>query len=75
MRQELKEIRCGQCERKLGEGLFTRLRIKCQRCKTLNDLSASAADHSSPSTTPARHRASSEDGTKDDDKTGAAKAL
>ncbi|HQR98313.1 MULTISPECIES: Com family DNA-binding transcriptional regulator [unclassified Polaromonas] len=75
MQPKFEVIRCGHCHRKLGEGTFSRLEIKCPRCKGHNSLRASAADHSSPSTTPARHRASSEDGTKDDDKSGAAKAL
>jgi len=36
----MKEIRCGHCRKKLAEGTFTRLAIKCPRCGTLNDLSA-----------------------------------
>ena len=43
------EIRCGSCNRKLGTGEYSRLRIKCPRCGTLNDLRAA-------SPTPARHR-------------------
>lgn len=35
-----KEIRCGQCHRKLAEGTYTALVIKCPRCKTLNHLQA-----------------------------------
>jgi phage FluMu protein Com len=69
MQEKLEVIRCGNCQRKLGEGCYTRLEIKCPRCKGHNSLRANAADHSSPSPTPARHRASSEDGTKDDGKT------
>ena len=37
------DIRCGTCGRKLGEGVFEILRIKCPRCKTINFLSASSA--------------------------------
>lgn len=46
----LPEIRCGACSRKLGEGRFEVLSIKCTRCKTVNLLRAESA-------TPARHRA------------------
>lgn len=41
MRETLEEIRCGGCQRKLGEGRFTRLEIKCPRCKahvSVNDI-------------------------------------
>ncbi|MBN9365995.1 MAG: Com family DNA-binding transcriptional regulator [Comamonadaceae bacterium] len=31
----MEEIRCGACGRKLGEGIFARLAIKCPRCGTL----------------------------------------
>lgn len=46
------EIRCGACRRKLGEGEYTRLTIKCPRCGVLNQflsaLSASPTErHSS----------------------------
>ncbi|WP_416234632.1 Com family DNA-binding transcriptional regulator [Methylophaga sp. OBS4] len=34
----MKEIRCGACGRKLGEGIFIELQIKCARCKTMNYL-------------------------------------
>ncbi len=30
------DIRCRVCTKKLAEGVFVRLSIKCQRCKTLN---------------------------------------
>ncbi len=30
------EIRCTECDKKLGEGQYIRLSIKCPRCKTLN---------------------------------------
>lgn len=32
------DIRCGQCGRKLGEGIYTVLSIKCPRCRVLNHL-------------------------------------
>ncbi|MDA8449854.1 Com family DNA-binding transcriptional regulator [Acidovorax sp. GBBC 3332] len=44
------EIRCGSCRRKLGEGEYTRLAIKCPRCGALNTLRAMSPP-------PARHRA------------------
>lgn len=34
------DIRCGACNRKLGEGQFSHLKIKCQRCGTMNSLRA-----------------------------------
>ncbi|MDH0050289.1 Com family DNA-binding transcriptional regulator [Comamonas terrigena] len=39
----MNEIRCGQCRRKLAEGVFTRLAIKCPRCGAFNQLSAQSA--------------------------------
>ncbi|QDQ24947.1 Com family DNA-binding transcriptional regulator [Chitinimonas arctica] len=36
----MQENRCGQCNRKLAEGSYIRLNIKCPRCNTLNHLSA-----------------------------------
>lgn len=45
------EIRCGNCHRKLGEGEYTRLAIKCPRCGHINQLSAQSA-------IPERRRAS-----------------
>ncbi|MCL1962258.1 MAG: Com family DNA-binding transcriptional regulator [Desulfovibrionaceae bacterium] len=36
----MQEIRCGQCFRKLGQGRYTHLVIKCPRCGALNDLRA-----------------------------------
>lgn len=35
------DIRCGHCNRKLGEGIYQVLAIKCPRCGTLNHLRAS----------------------------------
>lgn len=34
------DIRCGHCARKLGEGQYSRLAIKCPRCGTLNHFTA-----------------------------------
>jgi phage FluMu protein Com len=34
----LETIRCGKCNRKLAEAMFTRLVIQCPRCKALNDV-------------------------------------
>ncbi len=47
----MQEIRCGNCSKKLGAGEYTRLSIKCPRCKALNELSATSA-------VPERRRAS-----------------
>ncbi|MDM1545541.1 Com family DNA-binding transcriptional regulator [Ignatzschineria indica] len=33
------EIRCVKCNRKLCEAVFTKLEIKCPRCKAFNILS------------------------------------
>ncbi|MCG9027080.1 Com family DNA-binding transcriptional regulator [Laribacter hongkongensis] len=37
---ELLQIRCGQCHKKLAEGRYHTLLIKCPRCRTLNHLKA-----------------------------------
>lgn len=52
-------IRCGGCRRKLGEGIYLALSIKCPRCGDINQLRAA-------SPTPARPGASI-DGTHHDD--------
>ncbi|KAA9180595.1 Com family DNA-binding transcriptional regulator [Delftia sp. BR1] len=44
----MEEIRCGSCRRKLGEGVFSRLVIKCPRCGAFNQLSASSAPSAPP---------------------------
>ena len=44
--QNPSDIRCGHCGRKLGEGAYARLAIKCPRCRVLNHFTA-------PSRTPA----------------------
>jgi len=54
MKNALTEIRCGHCRKKLAEGEFIRLAIKCPRCGTLNDLSAKGVI---PCTTHERHGA------------------
>ncbi|OZI26845.1 hypothetical protein CAL26_05910 [Bordetella genomosp. 9] len=36
------EFRCGSCQRKLAEGLFVSIRIKCPRCGTFNHASAAS---------------------------------
>ncbi|MFV8527243.1 Com family DNA-binding transcriptional regulator [Ralstonia pseudosolanacearum] len=36
----MQDIRCGQCNRKLGAGEYVRLAIKCPRCGTFNVLRA-----------------------------------
>lgn len=49
--QELEEIRCGNCNRKLAEADYRRLVIKCPRCGALNALRAKSPQ-------PERQRAS-----------------
>ncbi|TYK68829.1 Com family DNA-binding transcriptional regulator [Comamonas sp. Z3] len=39
----MEEIRCGNCRKKLGEGVYVRLSIKCPRCGAFNQLSAVSA--------------------------------
>jgi phage FluMu protein Com len=48
------EIRCNNCQRKLAEGAYTRLAIKCPRCKALNTYVMAASAESAPSHPPAR---------------------
>lgn len=36
--KELKEIRCGHCNKLLGKGSAHDLEIKCTRCGTLNHV-------------------------------------
>ena len=36
----MQDIRCGHCLRKLAEGQYIEITIKCPRCGTLNSLSA-----------------------------------
>ncbi|WP_199103896.1 Com family DNA-binding transcriptional regulator [Aquitalea sp. ASV11] len=36
------EIRCGQCGRKLAEGWYSTLVIKCPRCRAINHLKAAS---------------------------------
>lgn len=52
----MEEIRCGACRKKLGEGIFAQLIIKCPRCGALNHLRAKSPE-------PERHRASNPEGT------------
>jgi phage FluMu protein Com len=33
-------VRCGRCNRKLAEAVYTKLSIKCPRCGVLNHLRA-----------------------------------
>jgi phage FluMu protein Com len=37
------DIRCGACGKKLGDGIYQTLKIKCPRCKTLNFLRAESS--------------------------------
>ncbi|MBN9342404.1 MAG: Com family DNA-binding transcriptional regulator [Comamonadaceae bacterium] len=53
----MNEIRCGNCRRKLGEGIYMALSIKCPRCGALNKFqsapSASLSERQ-PSVQPKR---------------------
>lgn len=40
MTNRLEDIRCGHCARKLAEGRYIELSIKCPRCGTLNHFRA-----------------------------------
>jgi len=48
----MKDIRCTCCHKKLAEGEFIHLTIKCPRCKTLNILSTRSATTERPGTPP-----------------------
>ncbi|MFZ6712964.1 Com family DNA-binding transcriptional regulator [Undibacterium sp. TC9W] len=48
----MQEIRCGKCSKKLGAGEYTRLSIKCPRCKALNELSTRSAIPERPGASP-----------------------
>lgn len=63
----MQEIRCGTCHRKLAEGEYIRLAIKCPRCGTFNQLSASSAF-------PERRRASNTQGKEHDNPKNAPQA-
>ncbi|WP_427184838.1 Com family DNA-binding transcriptional regulator [Bordetella bronchialis] len=49
------DFRCGNCRRKLAEGLFISLRIKCPRCGTFNHASAASVQNAE------RHGASNQE--------------
>ncbi|MBR7782698.1 Com family DNA-binding transcriptional regulator [Undibacterium luofuense] len=40
----MQDIRCGTCSKKLGEGEFIALTIKCSRCKSMNHLRAMSSE-------------------------------
>jgi len=44
----MNDIRCGTCSKKLGEGIYQTLQIKCPRCKTLNFLRAESTQSEHP---------------------------
>ncbi|WP_126311855.1 Com family DNA-binding transcriptional regulator [Delftia acidovorans] len=46
--QPLKEIRCGQCGRKLAMAIFEQIQIKCPRCGTMNHMQAESLTHERP---------------------------
>ncbi|MBC3860484.1 Com family DNA-binding transcriptional regulator [Undibacterium jejuense] len=48
----MQDIRCGSCSRKLGEGEFISLTIKCPRCKTMNTLRVTRSEPVCPSASP-----------------------
>ncbi|MBX9833631.1 MAG: Com family DNA-binding transcriptional regulator [Burkholderiaceae bacterium] len=43
----MNEIRCGSCRRKLGEGVYVALSIKCPRCGVLNQFQSASSAFSS----------------------------
>lgn len=45
---QMEEIRCGACRKKLGEGVFAQLVIKCPRCGALNHLRATSPEPERP---------------------------
>ena len=53
----MNEIRCGACSRKLGEGEYTRLVIKCPRCGAMNQFQSAKRDTilNTPTTEAERH--------------------
>lgn len=51
----MQEIRCGQCNKKLAEGVFIRLSIKCSRCHTLNHYNEGLAPHQPQSARSVEH--------------------
>ncbi|MFV0602012.1 MAG: Com family DNA-binding transcriptional regulator [Brachymonas sp.] len=53
------DIRCIQCSRKLAEGLFVRLSIKCPRCRAVNDFSTERASERLSTPKGSRHDANS----------------
>ncbi|MFM9902125.1 MAG: Com family DNA-binding transcriptional regulator [Polaromonas sp.] len=63
------DIRCAQCAKKLAEGQYTLLKIKCGRCGALNTFTER---HRAPS--PERPRASSTESPDDDQIRGRASA-
>ncbi|MGS0744192.1 Com family DNA-binding transcriptional regulator [Glaciimonas sp. GG7] len=52
----MQDIRCGTCSRKLGEGDYIALAIKCPRCGTLNQFNTHPLRATRPA--PACRRAS-----------------
>ena len=50
----MEEMRCGNCRRKLGEGIYMALSIKCPRCGALNQFQSapSASLERQPSVQP-----------------------
>ncbi|MDO5289354.1 MAG: Com family DNA-binding transcriptional regulator [Pseudomonadota bacterium] len=56
--QNLSDIRCGHCRRKLAEGAYARLTIKCPRCRVLNHFTTPSHTpaHASERPTPAKDK-------------------
>ncbi|WP_081986698.1 Com family DNA-binding transcriptional regulator [Chitinibacter sp. ZOR0017] len=44
----INSIRCGQCDRKLAEGRYLELSIKCPRCGNLNQYQSISERHRAP---------------------------
>lgn len=45
----VKEVRCGNCNKKLAEADYSRLVIKCPRCGVMNNLKAVEPPDRAPS--------------------------
>jgi phage FluMu protein Com len=52
----MQEIRCGQCNKKLAEGVFSRLSIKCSRCHTINHFEGHAPQQTQSARSVQLHR-------------------
>lgn len=56
MQNHWSDIRCGVCRRKLGEGHYVHLAIKCPRCRAINHFAAPSHIFTHASERPASTR-------------------